>query len=138
MTKVFIKRIEETTARTEKTYWKTETDQGNMNIFDKDIAKEIEKNVPGDFDVNIQVKGNFKNIIGLGEVEPIKTEKVPSDSPKTAPKTSQKETSDEVLLTCIGYAKDLAVAGKIEASNVRSESIALLAIYESLKEKEKN
>ena len=38
---ITIKAIEEATSRANKTYWKVQTDQGNMSCFEKEVADQL-------------------------------------------------------------------------------------------------
>jgi len=128
--KVFVKAIEERVSSTGKTFWSLDTNQGKMSIWDSGIATEIKDvGVQREFELNVEEKGNFKNVTGItGQ----KTEKVSSEG-SSEPKTAI--TGNNAALLCMQYAKDLAVAGKIEVSNIRTEATGFMNLYNELKDK---
>lgn len=132
--------------RTGKDYWKLETNEGNMNVFDGSIAEEItKKGTPNEFTLDIKVSGNFKNVNGISlpefaqtTVSPtIETPVVPANPVQPpapyVPRPSQE--SQRFAGMAISYAKDLVVAKAIDHSNLRSETIAMCDLYNELVDK---
>lgn len=127
--------------RTGKDYWKLETNEGNMNVFDSGVAEEItKKGTPNEFILDIKVSGNFKNVNGISLPEFAQTIEAPvvptnpvQPSAPYVPRPSQE--SQRFAGMAISYAKDLVVAKAIEHEKLRSEATAICDLYSELVEK---
>ena len=123
------KRHSDTTG---KDFHTAETNLGPMNIFDYVVVEEMEKaGFPNDFKVNMTEKGKWKNIIGIIMEE---------DGQSPAKVTEPIPTADNVISydektfasMAISYAKDLAVAGKIEVAKIKKEAMGFLDLYRDM------
>jgi len=72
-------------------------------------------------EIEYEKSGNFNNIKKITVVEEAKEEK-----------TSNNADKERFKSMCISYAKDLAVAGKIEVQNIGSQAHVLMTVFESL------
>ena len=118
--------------KTGNDYWPVETNQGKMTVWDEVIAEEIEKaGVPNDFNVNVETKGNWKNITSITMSEDGQSTAKVTES---IPKASQILSEDEKRFCgmAISYAKDLAVGKIILVGNIRKEAMGFLDLYREM------
>ncbi len=79
-----IRSIEQTISpKTGKIYWKVDSVQGKMNLFEELLATKITtKGVPGQFDVDVRETGNWKNITAVFSESDGTTEETTTSVPK--------------------------------------------------------
>ena len=134
MVKIYINRLEKKFTKTNnKVYYRAETNQGVMNIFGNIVYDEILKHpIPGEFEVVVKESNGFKNIDGITPPEFVTEKEAVSDGPETN-KSEMDYDKIKFASMAISYAKDLAVAGKIEVTNIRKEAQGFMDLYDELK-----
>jgi len=99
-----IKSVESAMTSTDKPYWKVDTDQGKMSLWEDDIAGQLEecrqKNQSAE--VEIKTKGAYKNIVKF-----VKAIDTPNVAPAYATDKYEGARDDKTWSMRESYAKDL-------------------------------
>ena len=128
--------------------WTIETSKGRMSCFDEGLANELSSLVGMNTVIAYELNGIFKNLKGVGEGSapaPKRNNFMPRGvaqhvQPQYSPSTPQRDYAAEdksrMVSICIGYSKDLAVAGKITIPEIENMARLLLGSHKTLCEEE--
>ena len=126
---ITLKSVETKTTKTGSQMWTCITNLGKMSVFDKQVAEDLFTLINKNIVVLVETQGVYKNLV---RVIRIATNQTPIVS--TAPEQPQKNPRITSASMMIAYAKDLAVAGKIEVKDIDSKAKELLSLYEEMLE----
>lgn len=154
MTKVNVTNFENRTSKTNQPFLSLETDRGKMSVWDTVIITDIQNKGVGQYDFTLEAKGDFVNVKGIigpnvpgvtnlpGTEAPtqatITPGTIPSRTPYVAKPTFNKwgnQQDERFASMALSYAKDLAVAGKIDVNKIRSETLGFASLYNELVQK---
>jgi hypothetical protein len=102
---------DEVSKKTGKAFWKVKTDLADFNVFDKNMADVLKAHINKDIEVEIQVKGEFRNIV---LVEGADNKPKQWEKPAYAPVKAKFDHSTMY----VSYVKDLVVSGKTLAEAI--------------------
>ena len=121
MEQIEIRNIQKATSKTDQPYLKIETSVGNMFVWDEEAIEAINESGTGTYSVDTVMSGKFNTIAVVHEFG-APMEKIPSAN---APRGN----NEAFVSMAISYAKDLAVAGKIEVNAIGTQTKELIDIY---------
>ena len=130
MEQIDIKNIQEAVSKKNQPYLKLETSIGNMFVWDEEAIEAIKEGGMGNYSVDTVMSGKFNTITIVHELY-APTEKVGTKTDGPREYTPERNNGAFVSMA-ISYAKDLAVAGKIEVKEIESQTKDLVDIYNSL------
>jgi hypothetical protein len=129
---ITLKSIETKQTRNNIPMWTALTSIGKMSCFDKNLAEQLFTLVNKNLVVETEMNGQYKNllrVIRTTDIAPIPTAAQQAQVQFEDPKRKQRLASASM---CISYAKDLAVAGKIEVKEIDAKAKELLSLYEEM------
>jgi len=120
--------INKKTSKTGTEFFVVETKDGNMTVWDENLAKSLMASIGKDVLAEIQTNGEFKNIRGVEGAEAVEGSiNIPSApvnnnyNKYSIPNKFASAKADKTKSILTSYAKDLIISGKTE-----EESIALV------------
>jgi hypothetical protein len=136
-TTITLKSVETKTTKAGAPMWTATTNLGKMSIFDKNLAEQLFTLINKNIIVDVTTINNFKNIvkmIGMAEFAPLTPASQMSQIPQAIVQDPKVKNRTQYATMLISYAKDLAVAGKIEVKDIEAKAKELLALYEEMQE----
>lgn len=130
MEQIEIRNIQAAVSKKDQPYLKLETSLGNMFVWDEEAIEAIKDSGTGTYSVDTVMSGKFNTITVVHKFgAPI--EKVGSKS-EVPSEFAPRKNNDVFVSMAISYAKDLAVAGKIEVNAIETQTKELVDIYNDL------
>jgi len=126
-TQISIYETEDKFTRTNnKPYLSVQTSKGQMSAWDAVVIGKVKAAKGMKVNAVIEEKGNYKNIVGLGDPTGEAEEK------PDAPKKFTEERNEKLASVAVSYAKDLAVAGKIEVEDIAEKAKGFVELIKTL------
>jgi len=133
-----IEGVETKTSQKGKEYTSYQTSQGRMSCFEGAVVKELNSNMGQEVEVEVQERGDFKNITGVyaipavGEEAPLIGKKVTIVDNKFSEARASKD-----LMMKVSYAKDIFIAlfGIVAEKVKKSEGLSEVLSSEVIMDK---
>lgn len=133
-----IYEVDQTESQNGKTYWKVKTNKGFYSVWDEDVAQDLQDNQGTICDLEIEIKGKYKNITafnggGYGDSEPEIQQTRPAAKPtKTSYELFEERKQKHIDQQGIIKLKSISVAYALQKYN--AEIGALIGKAKDLKE----